>query len=266
MEGPLSILLRDNKHHNATIRLALKVDQLSIQLQRNPIVQAAPGMSPIILDLGSVKPSITISGAIDNKGTDPAQLDEGFWHMEKTTLTGPDGDGGTVAKDYYVPYKNYLESQLATWITGSENPQIEVGDASLVEGDSGILTAGVDAIDTVAANIDTSVTAVTVDGTTANFYVGQHILIDDEIIKVTAITNSTTLAIARDQKGTDGEAHTDGDTIYSIGVSKATKQNTGGGIYNVAVSNISFNLIPGQEDRWAFTVQFVGHLRTGIKF
>tara|TARA_Y100000593_G_scaffold94209_1_gene192211 strand:- start:662 stop:1462 length:801 start_codon:yes stop_codon:yes gene_type:complete len=266
MEGPLSILLRDNKHHNATVRLALKVDQLSIQVQRNPIVQAAPGMSPIILDLGSVKPSITISGTIDNKGTDPAQLDEGFWHMEKMTLSGPNGSGGSVSHPYYVPYKNYLEAKLSTWITGSENPQLEVGDASLVEGDSGILTAGVDAVDTLESNVDATANGIPIDGANSNFYVGQHILIDDEIMKVTALPGSSTLTCARDQKGTDGASHSAGATIYSIGVSKATKQNTGGGIYNVAVSNLQFNLIPGQEDRWAFTVQFVGHLRTGIKF
>ena len=70
----------------------------------------------------------------------------------------------------------------------------------------------------------------------------------------------------RDQKGTAGATHLDDATVYSIGVSKATKQNTGGGIYTVAVSNIQFNLIPGQENIWNFTVQFVGQLRTGINF
>jgi len=127
MDAPLSVLLRDGTHAGATNRLALKVEQLSISLQKTPIQIPIPRATPQLLDLGITRPSITISGIVDNKGGDLTNNDSGFQDMEKMTISG---------QTYYVPYKNFLEYKLVTWVTSpSAEIQLEVGDATTPDGD-----------------------------------------------------------------------------------------------------------------------------------
>jgi hypothetical protein len=117
----LSVLLRDGTNSGATDRLALKVEQLSLSYGRQPIQIPLPGASPIIIDLGQSRPTITISGIMDNIGGDLTNTTANAWfNMEKFTEQG---------QTYYVPYKNYLESKLLTWSTGA-NLEFEVGDAT----------------------------------------------------------------------------------------------------------------------------------------
>ena len=174
----LAVLLRDGTNAAATIRLALKAEQFSVGISKTPIQVPVPRGTPILMDLGSSRPSITISGVVDNIGQDTSNNTTNFWDMEAKTIQG---------QTYYVPYKNYLENKLITWVTGSSvDLQIEKGDASVTEG-----------------------------------------------------------------------------TSPAVGSSNAA---TGGGIYKVAVQQVQFAVMPAQEDRWTFNVQFVGSLREGISF
>ena len=96
----LSVLLRDGTNSGATDRLALKTEQLSLSYGRQPIQIPLPGASPIIIDLGQSRPTITISGIMDNIGEDLSNTTQNaFFNMEKFTTQG---------QTYYVPYKNYL--------------------------------------------------------------------------------------------------------------------------------------------------------------
>ena len=131
MEATLDVFLRDNTHNDATWRLLLKVDQLSISYSKTPIHIAIPYSEPEIFDLGATRPSITISGVIDTVGGDTTTSTSNFWGMTAHTITGPNGSGGTNDKVYYEPYKNYLEEKLITLTTDSANDlQIEAGDST----------------------------------------------------------------------------------------------------------------------------------------
>ena len=110
----LAVLLRDGTNSGATNRYALKVDQLTISAGRQPIQIPMPGASPIILDLGQTRPTITISGIMDNIGQDTTNTTQNaYFNMEKLTIQG----------------QTYLESKLLTWSTG-DDLELEVGDAT----------------------------------------------------------------------------------------------------------------------------------------
>ena len=131
MDTPLSVLLRDGTHSGASSHLALKVNQVSISVAKSPIQVPVPRGTPLLLDLGIAKPTITISGIIDTIGQDPANTGGDFdadetWGMEKIAISD-----GTTSKDYVIPYKNYLEDKLITWGTSdSTDLQVEIGDAT----------------------------------------------------------------------------------------------------------------------------------------
>ena len=118
----LAVLLRDDTNADAAVRLALKAEQVSISVSRTPIQIAVPSASPIIFDLGSSRPAITISGIVENVGGDTTNTTaNAFFNMESRTIQG---------QTYYIPYKNYLEQQLLTWVTGLNDVQVELGDAT----------------------------------------------------------------------------------------------------------------------------------------
>ena len=129
--GDLSVLLRNGEHDAASLRFALKADNVAISYSKTPIQVPVPRSAPILLDMGSNRPSITISGIVDNVGGDTSNATSGFEHMESMQING---------QTYYVPYKNYLENKLITWVTGDQDVQIEIGDASVVEGGIGSST------------------------------------------------------------------------------------------------------------------------------
>ena len=43
-------------------------------------------------------------------------------------------------------------------------------------------------------------------------------------------------------------------------------ESTGGGVYQVAIQQIRFQLDPAKEDRWTYTMQFVARARSGVDF
>ena len=126
MNGPLSVLLRDGSHTGANVRLALKCEQVSISLSKTPIVIPVARSTPTILDLGITRPSITLSGIVDTVGTKPENTTVNeFIEMDSLFING---------QHYYIPYKNYLENKLITWVTSSSvDLQVEIGDATTAD-------------------------------------------------------------------------------------------------------------------------------------
>ena len=145
MATELAVLLRNCKHsqlsdvgsNTTTGRLgyALKIQQISIQIAKTPIQIPIPQSSPELIDIGIFRPSINLTGIIDDIGGDPTTTHtnvEGMERISHTRSRVPDGDA--TAKQYYIPYKNKLENTCYSWIaSGNENLELEIGDASYPE-------------------------------------------------------------------------------------------------------------------------------------
>lgn len=136
----LAVLLRNGNHATATIKYALKCNDVAISYARTPIQIPIAQQSPEIIDLGFYRPSITVTGLIDTVGGDSSNTNtSGFAGMESITYTRTSvshdnifTDGGTgSAVTYYIPYKNALEEAVANWLFlgGSQTIQLEIGDA-----------------------------------------------------------------------------------------------------------------------------------------
>ena len=108
----LSVLFRKGVHASADIRFALKCDSFSINYSKTPIQIPIPQRSPEIIDLGSFRPSISISGTVDTVQPTPASI----------TVNG---------QVYYLPFKNWLENQIYDLLASDSNPlELEIGDTS----------------------------------------------------------------------------------------------------------------------------------------
>ena len=241
MNAPLAILLRNGTHAAATNRLALKAEQLAITYVRSPIQIPQVQGNPTIFDLGQVRPALTVSGLVDNIGTSLDQTTANYgYNMEALTISG---------QTYYVPYKNYLESKLVTWLTDDGyEVQLEIGDATRPEY----------LVTQLAEALDNSETGVDVDSTDG-FLVGQVLLIESEQMTITAISDNT-FTVARGANSTSAVTHVDNTAVSLDGPA------TGGGIYLVAVQQVQFTQTPGTEDRWMYSISFVAKLRNGITF
>lgn len=79
---------------------ALKVEDVAIQVARTPLQIPVPQASPFIFDIGSYRPSITLSGTLDD-------LDTG-------DSFSFDGSGSSV--DYYVPTQFQLLTAATDWV------------------------------------------------------------------------------------------------------------------------------------------------------
>jgi len=129
----LSILLRDGNHagseNSATNRFALQADRFSVTMTKTPIQIPIPQSRPEIIDLGVVRPNISVSGVIDTVGL-PNSADATTNHMQELTYTLYNTPNTTnySAKKYYVPYKNVLEDFVYyVHFSSSDTPiQIEV--------------------------------------------------------------------------------------------------------------------------------------------
>jgi len=160
----LAVLLR-NCPHNGTatdednIRYALKCDNLAVQIAKTPIQIPIPEQSPELIDIGIFRPSISISGVIDNIGQDTTTtgVTDGaiFENMEKFTLIRHYDNASSVTDDrsavYYIPYKNALEEFVYKQTLATDNIlELEIGNAefprynksSLGTPDSGDETGG----------------------------------------------------------------------------------------------------------------------------
>ena len=184
----LSILLRDGNHagseNSATNRFALQADRFSVTMTKTPIQIPIPQSRPEIIDLGVVRPNISVSGVIDTVGL-PNSADATTNHMQELTYTLHNTPNTTnyCAKKYYVPYKNILEDFV--------------------------------------------------------YYV--HFSSSDTPIQLEVLG----------QDAPAGNQHT-----MPTGMN-----HTGGGIYNVAIQNASFNLSAGKENRYDYSLSFVATTR-----
>jgi|10_taG_2_1085330.scaffolds.fasta_scaffold00137_6 hypothetical protein len=155
MSDTLAILLRNGTHSDtatdkATIRLALKCENIAVNLARTPIQVPIPTNKPELIDLGIVRPSISISGLVDNLGTDTTNTTDtdsvtstaytsgsnsiSLAAMASITVTyntvavnSHDGNADTLK--YYIPYKNFLEEFCCETMYSDDTPlEIHIGD------------------------------------------------------------------------------------------------------------------------------------------
>tara|TARA_R110000824_G_scaffold401764_1_gene615212 strand:- start:23720 stop:24430 length:711 start_codon:yes stop_codon:yes gene_type:complete len=99
-------------------RYVLQADSIQINIEKSPNHLALPMGIIEIMDLNTTKPTITITGTVDNVGADTSQTSvAGFENMTQLSIsrrvwddTGVAGsDYVSKAQNYYVPYKNALE-------------------------------------------------------------------------------------------------------------------------------------------------------------
>jgi len=157
-EPTLAVLLRNGTHTSASVRYALKCNDVAMSYAKTPIQIPIAQQSPELIDLGYFRPSITCTGIIDTVGGNTSNVgsgaDAGFAGMESFTYVrqlasdanyfSDGGTSDTAAKKYYIPYKNALEEAVATWMYLDSTPlQIEIGDAKYpIDSYSGYMSGG----------------------------------------------------------------------------------------------------------------------------
>ena len=111
MAGEIAIFLRNGPHSSATIRYALKVEDFSIQVAKTPVQIPVTRNDPELIDIGFYRPSITMSGIVDDIGGNPSETADPYYGMSKISVTSRDRGGATAASthDYYIPFKNKLD-------------------------------------------------------------------------------------------------------------------------------------------------------------
>ena len=141
-ESDLSVFIRNGAHTGAAsdvVKLALKCEQFTIQYSQSPIQISQPGDDQILFDLGFSKPSMTLSGLVDNIGGNTgntshnADQNQNVKGMTSMTLNG---------QVYYIPYKNWLEAFLIRHAADTTELEIEVGDATTPDATSGAFSTG----------------------------------------------------------------------------------------------------------------------------
>ena len=156
----LAVLLRNGSHADATIRYALKCNDIAISYARTPIQIPISQSNPELIDLGFVRPSLTCTGLVDTIGEDITNIGgvgkRGTAGMSSfsytrtsvniTTGSAAWSDGGSPsAQLYYIPYKNALEEAVGSWLyLGTDSPlQVEIGDSKYpIEAYDGYLDPG----------------------------------------------------------------------------------------------------------------------------
>jgi len=144
-EPQTSILLRKGPHNNdatnttTRVRYALLCDNFSIQIAKTPIQVPTALQSPILIDIGFHRPSISINGLVPTQGdlidsspTAPTGY-EGMAYFDFTRDII--GTSTSAEARYYFPYKNVLEHAATTWIyTSNDELEIEIGDSAIPTG------------------------------------------------------------------------------------------------------------------------------------
>ena len=139
-EPTLAVLLRNGPHSSASVRYALKCNDVAMSYAKTPIQIPIAQQSPELIDLGYFRPSVTVTGIIDTVGGNAINTTAGFAGMDSFSYSrqlasdanyySDGGTSDTAAQTYYVPYKNALEEAVATWMYLDTTPlQIEIGDA-----------------------------------------------------------------------------------------------------------------------------------------
>ncbi len=109
----LAICLYDGTTDGSEKRFALKTDSFSVNYVKTPIQIPFPsGADPEIIDLGQIRPTITISGIVDT--TAPGSSEN---------VTGPERNSSQV---YVVPSKEDLEDFVTSEFYDPSNAKIEI--------------------------------------------------------------------------------------------------------------------------------------------
>ena len=139
-EPQTAILLRKGPHDSTAsnggtrIRYALQCDNFSIQIAKTPIQVPNALNSPILIDIGFQRPSISINGTIPNGGDGISNFTY-YQGMPSFLFTRDDADGNSQECRYYYPYKNILEAAATTWVyTDNTELEIEIGDIDIPTG------------------------------------------------------------------------------------------------------------------------------------
>ena len=117
--------------------VALKCDNVSISYSKTPIQIPIPQRSPEIIDLGIFRPSITLSGLVENGGTGTDPFMEFVDVASKTSEYSEEGSGNqdTYTARYYLPYKNVMENIIISWINkNSTDIECQIGDMDVPTG------------------------------------------------------------------------------------------------------------------------------------
>ena len=146
MSAETAILFRNCPHDaNATsedkVRFLLLCDNFAVQVARTPIQMPVPGMSPMLMDFGIFRPSISISGLVDNLGGDsgynpsdfvPAASADYYAYLSYQPFTRQISASTLQTQNYFFPTKNVLEEAAYKGKTmpGAEL-EIEIADATL---------------------------------------------------------------------------------------------------------------------------------------
>jgi len=146
MAGDIAVLLRNSYHSDDDgIRYALKCNDFVSQVAKTPIQIPIAQTPPVLIDIGFFRPSITITGLVDDIGGNPSEDAAGYQGMSSVSHTGyddwqTDGRGftnpdsatyQTTTETYYIPYKNALETACYKWISNDNTPlELEIADAT----------------------------------------------------------------------------------------------------------------------------------------
>jgi len=277
----LAVLFRNCKHDNNDtswdndkIRYALQCDNFAVQIARTPIQMPIPGNSPELMDFGRFRPSLSISGIVNTKGGAEAPGQKGFEFMESFSYTRKHNNQTAYTNTYYFPTKNRLEEDSYRWKTSAGNElELEIADAAVPQMVTHTDDSNQPSTDLNGNHDITTEETFTVDNTTiggVDILVGDYLAIegtnyDWEIVKVTAISPSTSFEADRAQLGSTAIVHADGRNVYlyqRAGV--FDYKPTGGGVYKVAIQQARFQVDASKEDRWQFQMQFVCKARDDI--
>jgi len=107
----LAVCLYDGTTDGSEKRFALKADSFSINYVKTPVqIPIANGGSPELIDIGTIRPSITVTGIVDT--SDPSE-----------TVSGPTRNSST---SYVVPTKEQLEDFVTTEFFNESSSKVEV--------------------------------------------------------------------------------------------------------------------------------------------
>jgi len=126
-----------NSSSGSVTRYALQAEKVAIVIQKNPIQIAAPKNSPYLFDLGTYKPTVTISGVVDDQssgnsvslGSTAFKLPTAYqlsrlstdWWFDTTQVINlyvQEPDSGSNAS--YFKYKAALSTVTVDYKAGSE--------------------------------------------------------------------------------------------------------------------------------------------------
>jgi len=265
----IAVLFRNGPHALATkIRYALKCSDVAVQVTKTPIQIPVARLSPILLDIGMFRPSITLTGIVDGSSVNTNTTKTGgdsvidFEGMEiiphtnkhvATTLTAASGTGVTCS----VANVNGLQVGYSIIINGDTSNPRTISSIAPAKGnpDLAVRPGNITVTSGFQSNY-ANASVVEHTGQTLNYYIPYKNKLEDHIYTLVA-ENDINLELEV------GAAEHHELLTHTHGSGSHTHGSTGGGIYQVAIQQARFQLNAAKEDRWDFTMQLVSRSREG---